>query len=211
MTRIIRLIVLTLLICFPARADEGMWLLPLLEELNIIDMQGMGLKLPADEIFSTDHASLKDAVGALDHGACTAEIISPDGLIITNHHCGYSEIQSHSSVTHDYLSDGFWAMNRQEELPNPEKSISFLVSMKDVTTSIEEALNDQMTEQERKDRIEEVSAEIAGKATEGTHYEGFIYPFYEGNKYYLVILETFRDVRLVGAPPSSIGRSRSRS
>lgn len=206
MTRIIRLIVLSLLICFPARADEGMWLLPLLEELNMTDMQGMGLKLSADEIFSTDHASLKDAVGALDHGACTAEIISPDGLIITNHHCGYSEIQSHSSVTHDYLSDGFWAMNRQEELPNPEKTISFLVSMKDVTTNIEEALNDQMTEQERKDRIEQVSTGIIGEATEGTHYEGFVYPFYDGNKYYLFILETFRDVRLVGAPPSSIGK-----
>ena len=206
MTRLLSLFVFLLVIYYPARADEGMWLLPLLEELNIARMQKMGLQLQADEIFSTDHPSLVDAIGALDHGACTAELISPDGLIITNHHCGYSEIQSHSSVAHDYLSDGFWAMNREEELPNPEKTISFLISMKDVTINIEQAVNDTMTEKERTDTIEKISDELINKATEGTHYEGFVYPFYEGNKYYLVLLETFRDVRLVGAPPSSIGK-----
>jgi ribosomal protein S17E len=187
-------------------ADEGMWLLPLLEELNMTDMRNLGLRLEADDIFNTDSISLKDAVGALDHGSCTAELISPDGLIITNHHCGYSEIQSHSSLAHDYLSEGFWAMNRKEELPNPDKTISFLVSMIDVTPMIEKNVNDRMTEQERSDRITELSEELIDSATRDNHYEGFIYQFYEGNEYYLVLMETFKDIRLVGAPPSSIGK-----
>jgi hypothetical protein len=206
MARISLILLFYLLIYIPARADEGMWLLPLLEELNMADMKNKGLKMQAEEIFSTEQPSLKDAIGALDYGACTAELISPDGLIITNHHCGYSEIQGHSTVAHDYLSDGFWAMTRQEELPNPGKTISFLISMNDVTENLVDNIYEGMTEQERTDKFEQVSAELIRKATEGTHYEGSIYTFYEGNRYYLVILETFRDIRLVGAPPSSIGK-----
>lgn len=206
MTRLICSFVFSLIIYFPVMADEGMWLLPLLEELNMTDMQKIGLRLDADDIFNTDSVSLKDAVGALDHGSCTAELISADGLIITNHHCGYSEIQSHSSLAHDYLSEGFWAMNRDEELPNPDKTISFLVSMTDVTATIEAEVNDRMTEQERTDRITELSDELIEEATADNHYEGFVYQFYEGNEYYLVLMETFRDIRLVGAPPSSIGK-----
>jgi len=200
------LLVLSCLLYPLSRADEGMWLLPLLDELNINEMEKMGLQLDADQIFSLNQSSIKDAIGALDYGSCTAELISADGLILTNHHCGYSEIQSHSTLAHDYLSDGFWAARREDELPNPGKSISFLVSMDDVTDRIDAKLNPEMTQTERTGKIEEISDELIEKATEGTHYEGFVYSFYNGNTYYLVLLETFLDVRLVGAPPSSIGK-----
>ncbi len=118
------------------RADEGMWLLTLMGQLNMDQMHAMGLQLTADQIYSVNHSSLKDAIGALDYGQCTSEIVSPEGLVLTNHHCGYGEIQSHSSVEHDYLKNGFWAMTRMEELPNPGKTISFLVRMEDVTGDV---------------------------------------------------------------------------
>ena len=126
-------------------ADEGMWLLPLIEELNIERMELMGCELAADEIYSHDHSSLKDVIGLLDHGSCTAGIISGEGLILTNHHCGEDEIQSHSSPDHDYLSDGFWAMSKEEELPNPGKTISFVVRMEDVTARITAMINHELS------------------------------------------------------------------
>ena len=133
-----RKIVIALLAVFSifqagVKADEGMWLLSLLEKMNMDEMTEMGLELTAEQIYSINQASLKDAVGALDRGSCTAELVSPDGLLLTNHHCGYDEIQSHSTVEKDYLRDGFWAKTREEELPNEGKTITFLVSMEEVS------------------------------------------------------------------------------
>jgi len=190
----------------PVNADEGMWLLPLLQELNMEKMEKMGCELSADQIYNHDSISLKDVIGSLDHGSCTAGLISKEGLLLTNHHCGEDEIQSHSTTEHDYLSDGFWAMSMQEELPNPGKSVSFVVRMEDVTARITAMINHEMTESERDSEIEDVSGKIIEEATENTHYEAFVLPFYEGNIFYLVVLETFTDVRLVAAPPESIGR-----
>ena len=133
---------LILLMQINVRADEGMWLLSLLQSVNEKEMKAMGLELTADQIYSLNHASLKDAVGALDGGSCTAELVSPDGLLLTNHHCGYGEIQNHSSVEHNYLNDGFWAMTREEELPNEGKSISFLIRMEEVSERVLTAVLD---------------------------------------------------------------------
>jgi hypothetical protein len=191
---------------FRASADEGMWLLPLINELNIATMQEMGLQLTADQIYNINASSLKDAVGALDDGSCTSELISPEGLLLTNHHCGFDEIQYHSSVENDYLTNGFWAMTREEELPNPGKTISFLIRMEDVSERINSALNDSMTEEARKDTINGISEDIRLEAIEGTHYEASVEQFFGGSRFFLVVLETYLDVRLVGAPPESIGK-----
>ena len=188
------------------RADEGMWLLSLIQKVNMDEMKEMGLELTAEQIYSVNNASLKDAVGALDYGSCTAELISGEGLLLTNHHCGYGEIQYHSSVEHDYLKDGFWAMSREEELPNEGKTVSFLVQMEEVTDRVLADVTDEMGFQERSGAIRGVIEEIRNEATEGTHYEAQVRPMFEGNRYFLFILETFRDVRLVGAPPESIGK-----
>jgi len=189
-----------------ARADEGMWLLSLIQNLNIEQMRTMGLELTAEQIYSINNASLKDAVGALDYGSCTAELVSADGLILTNHHCGYGEIQYHSSVEHDYLKDGFWAMSREEELPNEGKTISFLVSMSEVTDRVLENVTDDMNESKRFEVIRKVSGDIADEASEGTHYEAYVRPMFNSNRFFLFVMETYRDVRLVGAPPESIGK-----
>jgi hypothetical protein len=191
---------------FRASADEGMWLLSLISELNIAKMQEMGLQLTAEQIYNVNASSLKDAVGALDYGSCTAELISPEGLLITNHHCGFDEIQFHSSVEHDYLTNGFWAMTKEEELSNPGKTISFLIRMEDVSERINRVLNNSMTEEARNDSISAISEEIRLEATEGTHYEARVEQFFGGSRFYLVVLETYKDVRLVGAPPESIGK-----
>ncbi len=188
------------------RADEGMWLVPLIKDLNMDRMQEMGLELESKDIYSLDNPSLKDVIGSLDYGSCTAEIISSDGLIITNHHCGEDEIQSHSSPEHDYLTNGFWAMSRKEELPNPGKTISFIIRMENVTEKILGMVHLEMTEAEREAEIDTTSETLIDEAVEGTHYEAVVVPLYEGNEYFLVIMETFKDVRLVGAPPESIGR-----
>jgi len=148
---------------------------------------------------------LKDAV-VIFGGGCTAEIISEKGLLITNHHCGYGQIQSHSSVEHDYLKDGFWAMSMEEELPNPGLSVTFLVKIEDVTMKINSQLNDDMSEAERNGKINEVGGQIAREATKNTHYTARVQPFFSGNHFYMLVYETFRDVRLVGAPPSSVGK-----
>ena len=203
---IVILIVTVFFNFFRAEADEGMWLLPLIQELNIETMQQMGLQLTADQIYNINASSLKDAVGALDHGSCTAELISPEGLLLTKHHCGFDEIQYHSSVEHDYLTNGFWAMTREEELPNPGKTISFIIRMEDVSERINAVLTDDMSEEERKDTISDISEEIRMEAIEGTHYEASVEEFFGGSRFFLVVMETFLDVRLVGAPPESIGK-----
>ncbi len=188
-----------------SRADEGMWLPLFVERLNYVDMQKEGLHLTAEEIYSINHSSIKDAI-IMFGGGCTGEIVSPNGLIFTNHHCGYGAIQSHSSVEHDYLTDGFWAMRYEEELPTPGLTARFLVSVQDVTSATLAGVKDNMTETERAEKIKENSKKLEFSNTKGTQYEARVASFFNGNEYYLFLYEVFKDVRLVGAPPSSIGK-----
>jgi len=190
---------------FQARADEGMWLLPLIEKLNIGTMTNMGLKLTAEDIYSINKASMKDAI-VIFGGGCTGEIVSPEGLLLTNHHCGYGSIQKHSSLEHDYLANGFWAMNRNEELPNPGLSVTFLVRIEDVTPRVLGKTNTTMTEAERSEAVYAESSAIAAEAIKDTQYRAMVQPFYGGNQYFLLVYETYSDVRLVGTPPNSIGK-----
>ena len=187
------------------RADEGMWIPMLLEQLNEDEMIDMGLELTAEDIYSINKSSLKDAIVHFG-GGCTAEMISKEGLMLTNHHCGYGEIQSHSSVEHDYLKDGFWAMSREEELPNEGLTASFIKRMDDVSDKALKGVTDEMSEAERRDKISANIKTIVEEATKGTHYTAKVKPFFKGNQYFLFVIETFKDVRLVGAPPSSIGK-----
>lgn len=202
------LFVTALVFAFQVRvhADEGMWLLSLIGQVNMDEMTELGLQLTAEQIYSINQASLKDAVGALDRGSCTAELVSPDGLLLTNHHCGYGEIQYHSSLEHDYLKDGFWAMSRDEELPNEGKTITFLVRMEEVTDRVVPELNEQMGMQERTSRVRNLTQAIIEEATEGNEYEATVRSMFNGNRYFLFVTQTYRDVRLVGAPPESIGK-----
>lgn len=188
----------------PALADEGMWV-PALIQSRIKDMKAKGFKLTADDIYSINRSSLKDAVLLFGSG-CTGEVISDEGLFLTNHHCGYYFIGSHSSVEHDYLTNGFWAMNRSEELPNPGLTVSFLIRMEDVTDRALKGVDDEMPQAERDSMVKANAADVIAKATAGTHYEAAVEPFYYGNQYFLFVYEKFRDVRLVAAPPSAIGK-----
>jgi len=186
-------------------AGEGMWIPSLLKKFNIKDMHKKGFKLSAEEIYSINHSSLKDAVVLFGRG-CTGELISDQGLIITNHHCGYGSIQSHSSVEHNYLKDGFWADNKDEELSNPGLTATFLVRIEDVSDQVLEDVDEDMSEEERNKVIQEAIKEVEKQATEGTNYDAVTKPFYYGNDYYMFVYETYKDIRLVGAPPSSIGK-----
>ncbi|MEI7595580.1 MAG: S46 family peptidase [Bacteroidota bacterium] len=188
-----------------ARADEGMWLPLLVKRLNYTDMQKMGCQLTPEEIYSINNSCLKDAVVQFGNG-CTGEVISEQGLLLTNHHCGYSQIQDHSSSTSDYIKNGFWAMNKQEELQNDGLTASFLVRIEDVSQTILSQLNNKMTESERDAKVKEISAQLEKTAIEGTTYTSKIKPFFEGNEYYMFVYEVFKDIRLVGAPPYSIGK-----
>jgi hypothetical protein len=194
-----------LMICARISADEGMWLLPLMQQLNIDTMHSLGLRLSADDLYSINHGSLKDAV-VMFNGGCTGEIISNEGLLITNHHCGYDAIQNHSSLEHNYLEDGFWAKDRSEELPNEDMTVDFLVRIEDVTPVVLAALKDTLSESERNKVISEISDSLADAATAGTTYNAVVESYFGGNDYYLCVYETFNDIRLVGAPPSSIGK-----
>lgn len=182
-------------------AKEGMWIPSLLNAAQIGEMQSLGMQLTAEDIYSVEHGSLKDAICQFG-GGCTAEVISPEGLILTNHHCGYGRIQSHSSLEHDYLTDGFWAMSRKEELPNDGLTVTFVVSIQDVTKEVLAGKEEGLTSAQIEKRI----TTIIHKETMGTYYEGKVLPFNYGNAYFLIVTETFKDVRLVGAPPSSIGK-----
>ncbi|MGE5349244.1 MAG: S46 family peptidase, partial [Actinomycetota bacterium] len=202
------LAIIVILVTFSAsqaRADEGMWLLPLIEKLNIGTMTEMGLKLTAEDIYSINQASLKDAI-VIFGGGCTAEIVSPQGLLLTNHHCGYGQIQNHSTVEHDYLNNGFWAMSKEEELPNPGLSVTFLVRIDDVTGRVLGKVKPDMTEAARREAIQAESSAISAEAIKGTHYNARVQPFYGGNQYFLLVYEVYSDVRLVGTPPNSIGK-----
>lgn len=188
-----------------SNAKEGMWIPMLVEQLNIDDMRSMGFQLSAEDIYSVNQSSLKDAVVHFG-GGCTGEIISDQGLLLTNHHCGYGQIQYHSTVQNDYLKDGFWAMSKDEELPNPGLTATLIVRMEDVTQQVLEGVTDDMAEKDRQALIAENSKNVGEAAIKDTHYEYLVKPFYYGNEYYMFITETFLDVRLVGAPPSSIGK-----
>ena len=197
---------LLLAFSFQAVADEGMWLPSLAAKLNMQAMHQQGCMLTAEEIYSINNSSIKDAVVALDHGSCSGELISEEGLVLTNHHCGFGEIQAHSSVEHDYLKNGFWAMSREEELSNPGKTMSFLIRVEDVTEKITSKLTNEMTEEERTKKVLEISDTLKNKAIKDTHYEAKVKSMLESNSYYLFVYETFKDIRLVGCPPSSIGK-----
>lgn len=192
--------------------DEGMWLPMFVERLNYVDMQKMGLKLTAQELYSVNNSSLKDAIVGLAAGSapggyfCTGEIVSDQGLVFTNHHCGFNNLQEHSSVEHDYLKDGFWAMSYDEELPNEGLTASFLYRMEDVTAKVKATLTDDMTEEARAEAIDKISHEIQKEASENGKYDPIVKSFFGGNEFYLFVYQTYRDVRLVGAPPSSIGK-----
>jgi V8-like Glu-specific endopeptidase len=192
------------MLSLPVLADEGMWI-PMLLQRNEAAMQKAGMHITAQDIYDINHASLKDAV-LLFGGGCTGEFVSQEGLVLTNHHCGYSYIVRHSSVEHDYLTNGFWAMSRDQELPCPGLSVTRLVRMEDVTAQVLEGVNDNTPEAEREAIVAKNIAAVSQKAVEGTHYQAVIKPFYYGNQYFMYINEVFTDVRLVGAPPSNIGK-----
>ena len=204
----ISIIVIAFMMAIPfgIKADEGMWLPMFIGRLNYADMQKEGLKLTAEEIYSVNHSSLKDAIVMLSGGSCTAEIISKEGLTLTNHHCAFGAIQENSSPEHDYLTDGFWAYSKDQELPAQNMTASFLDRMEDVSEAINSQLTDEMTESERAKTIAHLSDSIENVATEGTGFNADVKSFYNGNEFYLFVYTTYTDVRLVGAPPSSIGK-----
>ncbi len=185
-------------------ADEGMWI-PMLLGRNQAAMQKAGMHITAQDIYDINKASLKDAV-LLFGGGCTGEFVSDEGLVLTNHHCGYSYIVKHSTVEHDYLTNGFWAMSREQEIPCPGLTVTRLVYMQDVTKEVLDGVNADMSESERETVIENNIKAVGDKAVEGTHYRYVIKPFYYGNQYFMYVNEVFTDVRLVGAPPSNIGK-----
>lgn len=185
--------------------DEGIWIPLLIEKYNIKLMQEKGFKLSAEDIYSVNRACMKDAVVRFD-GGCTAGFISGEGLLITNHHCGYDRIQEHSNLDHDFLSNGFWAKSRSEELLNPGLKVTLLKRMEDVTDNVLNGVTEEMAGGERDKLISGNIAAIQAKANEGNDYEVVVRPFFMGNQYFLFVSEVFTDVRLVGAPPSSIGK-----
>ena len=205
------IIVFALLSTSIVRADEGMWLLSLLGK-NIEQMQAQGCKLTAEDIYSVNQASLKDAIVGLGNAGrpfwhfCSGEIISDKGLVLTNHHCGFGVIQQHSTVEHDYLSNGFWAYKYSEELPNPGITASILQRMEDVTDQVNAVLNDNMSEEERAAAINAISKQISAKAVQGTNLHAQVQDMFEGNQFFLLVYKIYQDVRLVGAPAQSMGK-----
>ena len=194
-----------ILLSIATEAKEGMWLPMFLQQLNESEMQAMGLELTAEDIYSINNGSLKDAVVHFG-GGCTAEIISGEGLLLTNHHCGYGQIQSHSTLENDYLTNGFWAKDSSEELSNKGLTATFIKYMKEVTQDVLKNQSAQMSESARKKMIASIGDSLIALEIEGTHFEALIKPFFKGNRYFMFVTETYTDVRLVGAPPSSIGK-----
>ena len=207
MKKISLLILGALLLSFsPLRGDEGMWLLPLIEKLNSKKMSELGFKLTAKDIYDINNSSLKDAVISFG-GGCTGEIISKEGLLLTNHHCGYGSIQKLSTVEHDYLQDGYWAMNREQELPSPGLTVTFLENIVDVTKDVENAVAKATTPEESAKALAAISEELIAKAIAGNKFlKGRVASFFGGNTYLMMITKTYTDIRFVGAPPSSIGK-----
>jgi hypothetical protein len=205
----ISLLSLTLVLCLVSRSfalpDEGMWLPLFVKRLNHEDMKKKGLKLSAEEIYDINNSSLKDAI-VWFNGGCTAEFVSGEGLILTNHHCAYDIIQSNSTLEKNYLKDGFWAKDRASEIPAKGVTATMLVRIEDLTQKVTSQLKDEMSETERNQKIREILSQIEKQAVEGTHYNATAKSFFDGNEFYLFVYETFKDVRLVGAPSESIGK-----
>lgn len=191
-------------IFFKSFAEEGMWLPQLLQSLNEKQMKKMGMKISAADIYSISKGSLKDAIVSFG-GFCTAEVISDQGLLLTNHHCGFDAIQNHSSLQNNYIRDGFWAYNKGQELTNPGLFATFIIRIDDVTAAVLNGVTSNLSEKERQSAIDKNIAALRGDVKKETYQDIIIRPFFEANKYFLFVTETYRDVRLVGAPPSSIG------
>lgn len=203
----IKLAVLALIMfagSFVSRADEGMWL-PLLLGRNYEDMKAHGLNLSAEQIYSINQSSLKDAIVSFG-GFCTGEVISDKGLVLTNHHCGYDAIAEVSTEEKNYLDNGFWAKKHAEEIPIQGLSVTFIIRMEDVTESVLANLNDNMSEDERKEAIDKIRKTLIADATDGTKYKATVKSFFEGNEFYLFVKESYNDIRLVGTPPQSAGK-----
>jgi hypothetical protein len=197
-------IIILLFLSHFSYADEGMWLPQLLGQLNEKQMKSLGMKINAADIYNINKGSLKDAIVSFG-GFCTGEVISDKGLVLTNHHCGFDAIQDHSTIEKNYIKDGFWAKTHGEEIPNPDLYVTFIVRIDDVTTQALKGINKGITETERQSVIDKNLAELRKNVKKEAYQDIMVRPFFEGNKYYLFVTETFKDVRLVGAPPSSIG------
>ena len=202
--RLLRLFALLLIL--PAYAQQGgMWIPSLLKGMNEKEMKNLGMKMSASDIYDVNNSSLKDAVPHFN-GGCTSEVISSQGLLLTNHHCGYGEIQSHSTVDHDYLADGFWAKSLADELPNADLEVTFIVRIEDVTNQVLEGVATLSNEKDKQKKIQENITRLNNTLPKESFQGSSIRTFYEGNQYMRFVTETFTDVRLVGAPPSSIGK-----
>ncbi len=193
-----------LLIVSIAKADEGMWLPFLLEKLNEKQMKSMGMKISAKDIYSINKGSLKDAIVSFG-GFCTGEVISAKGLVLTNHHCGFDAVQNHSTLDRNYIRDGFWAKNNGEELPNQALFVTFIVRIDDVSKQVLNGVTAGMSESERQSVIDRNSNGLRINVKKESYQSSFVRSFFEGNQYFLFVTETYNDIRLVGAPPSSIG------
>lgn len=185
-------------------ANEGMWIPSLLKKYNIEEMQQMGFKLTAEDVYDVNHSSMKDAVVLFGRG-CTGEMVSDQGLLLTNHHCGYGQIQAHSSIEHDYLTNGFWAKNNSEELANPGLEVRFLDRMDDVSTSVF-AGTESLSLKEKEDKIKENIKKLEADAEKDQFTDAVVKPLFKGNQYFIYVYKVFKDVRLVGTPPSAIGK-----
>lgn len=193
------------ILSFNAIAHEGMWIPSMIKSMVEGDMKAMGMKISAEDLYAINQSSIKDAVVHFN-GGCTSVLVSDEGLLLTNHHCGYSLIQSHSTLENNYLEDGFWAMSKAEELPNPGISATIIKEIRDVTSEMLKELPADASEAQRADQIKKMTAELVAAAKESTGYDAYIRPFFYGNQFLLFVIEEFEDVRLVGAPPSSIGK-----
>ncbi len=203
--KFIKLLVVALFSVTAFAQQGGMWIPSLLNGMNESEMKNLGMKMTAADIYDVNQSSLKDAIAHFN-GGCTSEVISPKGLLLTNHHCGYGEIQSHSSVENDYLQDGFWAMSLAEELPNPDLEVTFIVKIEDVSQLAFEGTEQLTSEGEKQAKIEQNIATIRNNYTKEEWQDTSVKSFFDGNQYLLFLTETYKDVRLVGAPPSSIGK-----
>ncbi|RMF01879.1 MAG: S46 family peptidase [Bacteroidetes bacterium] len=198
-------LIFSLLIQLSLHATEGMWIPLLLSQLNEAEMQSMGMKMTAEDVYSVNKGSLKDAIVHFG-GFCTGEVISASGLVLTNHHCGYGQIQRHSTLAHNYLEEGFWAENHAAELPNPGLFVTFIKRIEDVSEKLLSGISPELDAVKRQSLIDQRIAELKQNYSLGPFQDVIIRPFYHGNQYFLFLTETYKDVRLVGAPPSSIGK-----
>lgn len=201
-----KLVLLVITLTFNLFAQQGgMWIPSLLEGMNEKEMKSLGMKISANEIYNVNKSSIKDAVPHFN-GGCTSEVISDKGLLLTNHHCGYSQIQSHTTLENNYLENGFWAKKKEDELPNKNLSVTFIVKIEDVTSQILTPELNSLLDVDKKNKIQENIKKARENIIKESHQDSKVVPFYDGNQYILFVTETFKDIRLVGAPPSFIGK-----